>query len=211
MRMQYLATTAAFFLGVLATPLSAQVQAFGGPDDDRKASWVVFAEMKNGFTPHGAVAINYSQPKWKPEYDGMLATDKFRGQSHRLGKNWWTSLETTVAMDIGGSKIAAGSYYLGIQIDKDGAMSLLVIDAKAANQNGWLPFVASQWKTDLSCKLDLKQDAHESVQELMLISITADRTDHSKGTFSIRWGKHELSAAVNFHLPKPAPAEAKKG
>lgn len=190
-----------------ASSANAQVQSMGGPDTGRQASWVIFAEMQNGFTPHGAVMIQYGQPEWKDSYDAVLASGKFNGTTQRLGKNWWTSLDTTVAIEIGGTKIAAGSYYLGIQVAKDGSIGLLVIDAKASNQNGWLPFVASQWKSDIVCKLDLAKDAHEDVQQKMLIAIAADPKDSSKGTFSIRWGKHELRAAVAFHLPKP---EAKK-
>jgi len=195
----------------------AQVQSMGGPDTARQASWVIFAEMTNGFTPHGAVSINYSQPEWKDSYDAVLASGKFNGTAQRLGKNWWTSLDTTVALEIGGTKIEAGSYYLGIQVDKDGKMGLMVIDAKSSNQHGWLPFVAAQWKAVAVAPLELKKDAHKESQLKMLIAISADQADTSKGTFSIRWGKHELRAAVAFHLPKPEagkkqeePKDAKK-
>lgn len=211
MRMSHFVAALALVAGAFSAAANAQVQSMGGPDTGRQASWVIFAEMQNGFTPHGAVTIQYGQPEWKDSYDAVLASGKFNGTTQRLGKNWWTSLETTVAMEIGGTKIAAGSYYLGIQVAKDGSIGLLVIDAKASNQNGWLPFVASQWKSDIVCKLDLVKDAHEDVQQKMLIAISADKADPSKGTFSIRWGKHELRAAVAFHLPKKDAAEAKKG
>jgi hypothetical protein len=211
--LSFVLAASAFF----APSANAQVQSMGGPDTGRQASWVIFAEMENGFTPHGAVTIQYGQPEWKDSYDAVLASGKFNGTTQRLGRNWWTSLDTTVAIEIGGTKIEAGSYYLAIQASKDGAMSLLVIDAKMSNQKGWLPFVASQWKSDIVCKLDLMKDAHEDVQQKMLISIAADKADVSKGTFSIRWGKHELRAAVAFHLPKPEagkkqeePKDAKK-
>lgn len=211
MRIPHFVAALALVAGAFSAAANAQVQSMGGPDTGRQASWVIFADMSNGFTPHGGVAINYSQPEWQDSYDAAISSGKFNGTTQRLGKNWWTSLETTVAMEIGGTKIAAGSYYLGIQIAKDGSIGLLVIDAKASNQNGWLPFVASQWKSDIVCKLDLVKNAHEDVQQKMLIAIAADPKDSSKGTFSIRWGKHELRAAVAFHLPKKDAAEAKKG
>jgi len=187
----------------------AQVQSMGGPDTARQASWVIFAEMTNGFTPHGAVSINYSQPEWKDSYDAVLASGKFNGTAQRLGKNWWTSLDTTVALEIGGTKIEAGSYYLGIQVDKDGKMGLMVIDAKSSNQHGWLPFVAAQWKAVAVAPLELKKDAHKESQLKMLIAISADKADTSKGTFSIRWGKHELVAPVAFHLAAKKDGEKK--
>lgn len=192
---------AAFVAAVTFAPATtAQVQAMGGPDDGRKASTLIFAEMNGGFTPRGGVSINYSQPEWKAEYDAVLASGKFNGTNQRLGKNWWTSLDTTVALEIGGTKVAPGSYYLGLQIAKDGGVSLLVLDAKTANQHGWMPFVAAQWKSETVCKLDLHKDALKEVQGKMTIAITADEKDASKGKFSIQWGKHELSAAVAFHL-----------
>jgi hypothetical protein len=198
------ALAASFFLA----PAIAQIQTLGGPDADRKASMLIFAEMTNGFTPHGAVAINYSQPEWKADYDKVLASGKFNGTTQRLGKNWWTSLDTTIALEIGGTKVEAGSYFLGLQIGKDGAPSLLLIDAKSAMQHGWLPFVTADWKTDTVAKLELHKDALAESQAKMTIAITADKDDTSKGKLSIQWGKHELSAAVAFHMHGKGDAKA---
>lgn len=191
---------AALAASCFLAPATAQITSMGGPDKDRTATWVIFAEMTNGFTPHGAVSINYSQPEWKSDYDKVLASGKFNGTTQRLGKNWWTSLDTTVAMEIGGTKIEAGSYFLGLQIYKDGGVSLMVIDAKSAMQHGWLPFVTADWKTETICKLDLHKDALAESQAKMTIAITADKDDVSKGKLSIQWGKHELSAAVVYHV-----------
>ena len=40
----------------------------------------------------------------------------------------------------------------------------------------------------------------------MVIEITGDKKDPTTGKLSLRWGKHELSAPVKFHL-----AEVKDG
>jgi hypothetical protein len=44
----------------------------------------------------------------------------------------------------------------------------------------------------------------------MEIEITADKKDAATGKFSIRWGKHELSAPVKFHLAAKDATAPKK-
>lgn len=123
-------------------PARAQIQTFGGPDEDRMASTLIFADTSGGtFSPKGALSISYSQPDWQDKYTKVLESGKFNGTNQRLGKNWWTSFDTMTALEIGGTKIAAGTYYLGIHVDKEGKLHLMVIDTKTAITKGWTPFM----------------------------------------------------------------------
>ena len=62
--------------------------------------------------------------------------------------------------------------------------------------------------------LDDPRFGHDPVtlQQLarMEIEITADKNDPATGRFSIRWGKHELSAPVRFHFAGAKDATAPK-
>jgi len=67
--------------------------------------------------------------------------EKLQGSNYsRLGKNWWITFDTVGTLEIGGTKIDAGSYYLGLAVGKDGAFSLLVFDSQHAMKSGLLPY-----------------------------------------------------------------------
>src|SRR5712675_468024 len=159
------------------------------------------------------VSISYSQPNWQDSYNGML--EKLKGGNYtRLGKNWWTTFDTVGTLEIGGTKIEAGSYYLGLAVDKDGAFSLLVFDSRQAMKTGLLPFTTALYKGETKAEtkapLTLAKDSLKEVVVKMEIEITADKKDPATGKFSIRWGKHELSAPVKFHLAGAKDSTAPK-
>lgn len=190
--------TAAFAALCCTIPLFAQ-KAYGGPDPDRKASTMfVFGD---DFHAYAGASISYSQPQWNDKYNDMLPT--LKGKNARLGKNWWTSLDTIGAMEIAGTKIEAGSYFLGLHVDQDGNFHLLLLDAKKAMQGGVLPFHTDNLKADAKAPLTLAKDSLPATVEKMEIEISADKNDPSTGRFAIRWGKHELSAKVKLTLTPP--------
>jgi hypothetical protein len=198
MRFHFLAATFATLTFVPA--LEAQ-QISGGFDPDRKAS-TVFVSTDSSDTLAG-VSISYSPASWQDSYNAML--DQLKGSNYtRLGKSWWTTLDTIGALEIGGTKIEAGSYYLGLAVGKDGAFSLLIFDSKQAMKTGLLPFATALYRGDAKpetkAPLTLARDSLKEVVVKMEIEIAADKKDPATGKFSIRWGKHELSAPVKFHL-----------
>jgi hypothetical protein len=149
------------------------------------------------------VSISYSQPTWQDSYNGML--DGLKGSNYsRLGKGWWTTFDTVGLVEIGGTKIEAGSYYLGLAVGKDGAFSLLLFDSRQTMKKGLLPGSTPLYRGDASAEikapLTLAKDSLKEVVVKMEIEMTVDKQDPSSGKFSIRWGKHELSAPVKFDL-----------
>lgn len=185
-------------------------QLVGGPDPDRKASTVfVFTDS---FEALAGVSISYSQPKWQDTYNGQLK--ELKGNYTRLGKNWWTTLDTVGMLEIGGTNIEAGSYYLGLAVDEDAAFSLLIFDSKQAMKSGLLPFSTALYEgkatAEIKAPLTLAKDSLKEVVVKMEIEIAADKNDPAHGALSIRWGKHELSAPVKFHLAGAKDATAPK-
>jgi hypothetical protein len=141
----------------------------------------------------------------------MIDSAEFKGSNQRLGKNWWTSLETYAALDIGGAKIPAGNYYLGIHVDAQGKFYLLVIDAKTAIAKSYTPFMPQDWQTDIKVPLTLARNSLKEVAQKMEIELSADKAKPASGKFAIRWGKHELSAPVTFQIGNASEASADKG
>jgi len=206
MRLPHLA---ALLAALLFVPTLQAQKVFGGPDPDRKASTVfVFNDASETLA---GVSIGYTQATWQDSYDGMLGTSQ--GNYTRLGKNWWTSFDTVGTLEIGGTKIEAGSYYLGLANGTDGAFSLLLFDSKLAMKTGLLPFATTLYRGEVKAEAKVpltlaKNSLKESVAK-MEIEIAADKGG-ATGKFSIRWGKHELTAPVKFHLGEAKSVVAPK-
>lgn len=195
----------------LASLVPAQVQVFGGAGTRHSSTVLVFGE---GFAVKAGLCIQNGQPVWKDEFNDAKVFDKyldtFKGKLLRLGKDWWTTFDTSVTVTIGGTEIPAGSYYLGLSYERDGSLQLVVIDAAKAMKNGEMPFVAERWTVAYKAPLTLKKDAAKEVVKEMTVDLIADKDDPSKATFQIAWGKHLLVGDVKITLAGAAEASGDK-
>ncbi len=184
---------AALCAAAAAPAQGMQIYHFEGP---RHATNVVLfsSEMAAGVT------VVHGQPAWKDEYTGMLGM--LKGKTHRLGKDLWTTLMTSAAIDIGGVKVAPGCYCVGLHCDEDGAFSLAMMDATKAMKKGLMPFGPQTWKPELTAPVKLNKDALEKPMDKMVMSLKGDRDDRMQGTFTIAWGPHTLTAPIKIHAPK---------
>ena len=193
MRTAFLAAFAALSLTLSAT--AQKIQVFGGAAERASSSLVLFGE-----NVMAGVTLTYGQPAWQPEYDTML--DKLKGRLNRLGKDMWTTLLTTVPLELGGAKVEAGSYVVGLMCDKDGKFHLALLDATKAAKAGTLPFGQQTWTPDVLCPLTLNKDGAKEAAEKMTMTLAADAKDPSNGTFTLAWGKHTLTGALKLQLAK---------
>jgi hypothetical protein len=193
MRTAFLAAFAAFSLSLSA--VAQKIQVFGGAAERASSSLVLFGENLMA-----GVTVTYGQPAWQPEYDTML--DKLKGRLNRLGKDMWTTLLTTVPLELGGAKVEAGSYVVGLMCDKDGKFHLALLDATKAAKAGTLPFGQQTWTPDVLCPLTLNKDGAKEAAEKMTMTLAADAKDPSNGTFTLAWGKHTLTGALKLQLAK---------
>ena len=181
----------ALLAAALSVPAVAQVQVFGG-NAPRMASTRIF--FQNG--PVGMVCVQYGQPEWKDEYDAMA--DKLKGKRMRLGKDFWTTLNTSVPLTVGATKVAPGSYYLGLECDAEGGFHLLVLRAENSDKQGWAPFMPDAWKPDYACAME--KGVSQSSATRMTMDLASDAKDPANMKFSINWGKHVLSVPVVAQL-----------
>ena len=171
----------------------AQLQALGGTAPRMAATRLFFAPQ---FQLKGMVCVQYGQPAWKAEYDAMI--DKLKGKQLRLGKDFWTTLNTSVALDIGGTAVPAGAYYLGLTCGADGAFSLALLHAEAADKAGYAPFLADAWKIDLTAPM--KHATGDKQVDAMTMDLNADDKEPTQLTFVVSWGKHTLSVPVKAKI-----------
>jgi hypothetical protein len=174
-------------------PQAAQLQAFGGSAPRMAATRLFFAP---GFQLKGMVCVQYGQPAWKAEYDAMV--DKLKGKQLRLGKDFWTTFNTTVALDVGGTAVPAGAYYLGLTCGADGAFSLALLHAEAADKAGFAPFAADAWKIDLTAPM--KHATGDKQVDAMTMDLNVDEKDPTLLTFVVSWGKHTLSVPMKAKI-----------
>src|SRR6185436_12892626 len=84
---------AAIVVAALVLP-AQELQVFGGTAPRMAATRLFFGPQ---FSLKGMVCVQYGQPTWKPEYDAKL--ESLKGKNLRLGKDFWTTFNTSVAVD----------------------------------------------------------------------------------------------------------------
>ena len=81
-------------------------------------------------------------------------------------------------------------------------------------KSGLLPSTTALYrgnaKAEFTAPLTFARNSLKELVAKMEIEITADKNDAATGRFSIRWGKHELSAPVRFHFAGAKDATAPK-
>lgn len=188
---------AAFAALFLALPSTAQkVQGAAGGAMRNETRMMVFTP---DFSVFAMASLTHGQPEWKAEYDGML--DKLKGKINRLGKDWFTTLITSSEFEIGGAKIAPGSYVIGLHCDDAGKFALALMDSTKAMKANISPF-ATDWKPEIVCPLTLNKDVAKDVVQKMTMAFDAKDGSTGEGTFTIAWGRHTLTAPCRLHAPK---------
>lgn len=195
--------TAALLAALSFALASPAQQITSGPEPDRKAFAVTVQTAEPVVLAN--VAISYGAARWRDEYSAALP--QLRGNNYsRIGVGWWTTIDTIGAIEIGGVRIEAGSYYAGLRVDSSGAFSLLLFDSKRAMQQRLLPFSTPLYtgaaQPDLAVPLTFAQDASAKDSASTLeIAIATSAQEPTKGTLALRWGPHEATAPVRLQLP----------
>jgi hypothetical protein len=197
MRLPRPALTALTALAALAFTLPAaaqKVQVFGGNGQRATTTQIVFGDGLMG-----GISIDHGQPVWKDSYDGMR--QQLKGRLLRLGSNWWSTLTTSFPLDLGGTRIPAGSYLLGLTCDKDGRFALALVEATKALRAGAMPFPIDKqgtmnWQPDYQAPLELRENVADTVVERMTMTLQFADGDIARGSYTLAWGRHELVASL---------------
>jgi hypothetical protein len=186
-------------LAALCFALPATAQALKGAAASSQRAETRMMVYTEDFKQFAMASITHGQPEWKAEYDNQI--DTLKGKVNRLGKDWWTTLITSSDFEIGGTTLPAGSYVVGLHCDQDGKFALAFMDSTAAMKKGVTPFTPD-WKPEHTAPMTLNKGTAKDSVAKMTMTMEADKATAGKGTLTIAWGKHTLTAPVMLHAPK---------
>ena len=190
-----------FFLA-LCTMLSAQqkktgIEAYGDADpNDRGYDRVLYWDQQKDAAA-GEFSIHYGRPVWKKEYEDAAKFDGMtKGKTWRLGKDFWTVLDTNLPLKIGGKQIAVGSYYLGLFRSADGATwSLALIDPAKARAGRLDAFEIN--KAPIQLKIPMTEEkASGAMAQKLSIKFSYPKENPKDVTMRVTWGKLQLKAPI---------------
>jgi len=202
MRIRLLVTGAMLFCWLQATAQQRpKVVAEGGTPDDRASARVLYWNTQtNG--PAGQFDIDYGRPVWKKEYDDSARFDAMtKGKVWRMGSNYWTLLDTQLPLVIGGKKVPAGFYFLGLHRSTQGAeWSLAFIDATRARKERLDAFLMEKAPVEFEAPMSIAQA--ETRAEKLTITLSYPKTDINHVTLRVAWGNLLLSAPIEVSVPE---------
>ena len=145
----------------------------------------------------GQFAIDYGRPVWKAAYDDPAKFDAAtKGKTYRLGSNWWTTLDTQVPIKVGGTDVAVGSYFLGLERSQEaGAWSLVFIDPAKVREMRLDAFQIE--RAPALFKILMTAEPPTAQNEKLTITLSYPKENPKKVKLTIAWGKLQLSAPVD--------------
>lgn len=170
------------------------VQAYT-PTTERRSARVAFFSQKGS---PGQLCIDYGPVAWKAEYDKAIDSPKLVGKKWRLGCDFWTTLDSSLDLQIGGVLVPAGYYYLTATSLGGGKFVLGVHDAAAVKQQHLDAYVADQIEGGI--EVPLSHAAADDVADQLRIAIELVDGKHTEGALKIHFGGHELTAPVKIKL-----------
>lgn len=178
---------------LLSSFAQAQVVTFGGDGKRESSSIFFFDQGAQKFV--GSLELSYSAPVWKDEYNGMIKSKK-QG-TMRLGKDGWTRFVNGMPIMIGGVKLPAGSWCLGLAKQENG-FSLMVLSAAMVQKKKIPSWETANQISDINIPLTHSQV--ESCADTLSMTLQKNGKDVTKPSFVLRWGKHKFTAAIQAKI-----------
>lgn len=148
----------------------------------------------------GQIALDYSPVPWQAKYEAAFAAGKLRGTKWRLGSDFWTSLDTSVDLVIGGVKVPAGYYYVTAEQRDEQSFVLALHDASAVKKLHLDAFECQKLQGGI--ELPMQHVGGKDVAAHLEITLAADEKPNDHGSLTVRFGGHVLTATIAATLGK---------
>jgi hypothetical protein len=189
-------------IALASIPLSAAPppQQDGGPfiQDEPRAMARVAYFNQSGL--QGEYLIEYGKPAWKAEYDDAKKWGELtRGKRLRLGRDWWTSLNTFCPLTLSEKvELKPGEYFLALECSDKGEWSLVAMDPEPLRKSRFDAFGTEQTKGGTKAALRHEETKESAAQ--LAIRFIQDEKDKRLQTLEIRFGRHRLTTSVQPKL-----------
>ncbi len=145
-----------------------------------------------------ALFINYGPVAWKDEYQKQAESQALVGKRWRLGSDFWTTLDTNVAVTIGATRFEPNAYYLTLEKNAEGQVLLTVLDSADVRKQKLDAFQSAQTKGGISVPLTAVKDAPAASE--LTISLASDPANPATGKITIAFGPHTFEAPLQVHF-----------
>lgn len=182
---------------------AAKVRSSGDESERQAASMFFYSQTDNSVEVYGFMELTYGSAPWKDEYADALENAK-PGQRFRIGSNFWATFDSNIAFEADGKTLAAGAYYLALEITAAGEASLVFLDPVETRKHKTYPFQTDRTKGGTLAKLEWKEN--EQLAKTLKVSLLAEDSEHpEKVALILRFGHQELRLALTAKLEtKPA-------
>jgi len=144
----------------------------------------------------GQLSIEYGAVPWQKKFAKMVGSESSMNRKWRLGADFWTSLDTSVAMKAAGVKVPAGYYYLTLE-QREAGFVLALHDAAAVKKQKLDGFVAHRLKGGIEIPMQHKDDAEVAANLHIEVALTEGQ---DQGQWRIAFGPHLLTAKTKIDL-----------
>jgi len=195
----FLATLLLSPLVVHAQSQKPELVAEDGGVQERGSSRVLYWNPRAD-TALGQFAFDYGRPVWKKEYEDPAKFDAMtKGKVWRFGKDFWTSLDTQLALKIGGREVAPGCYYLALHRSPDGTTwSLAFIDPAKVRKSRLDAFQIERAPIEFRIPMALEQTGE--VAEKLTVTLAYAKEKPKDVRLRIAWGKIRLVVPIQVSV-----------
>jgi hypothetical protein len=148
----------------------------------------------------GQVSVEHAAVPWNDAHAAVVGTEKILGRKWRLGANFWTSLDASLPLAIGGVEVPAGYYYLTLEQRAADTFVLALHDAAAVRKTKLDAFQADQLQGGI--EVPMQHETGDEVADRLAITLAVEKGKNDKGTLRIAFGPHTLTAGVAVDLAK---------
>lgn len=177
-----------------AKPPTAEARVFQ-QQGERRASRVFW--FSRAGSP-GQVSVSYGGVAWKDSYAEDAKSKEFENRRWRLGKDFWTTIDSNLPMTIGTTAVPVGYYYLTLEKKSNGDFVLALNDPAVVKKTKLDAFQADQTKGGI--EVVLKHETMPESSPKLDIAFSSDADDSSKGALTIKFGPNKLTAPVTYQF-----------
>lgn len=154
----------------------------------------------DGKVSPGQLHLDWGKVGWDDAFDAKLGSGELDGRRWRFGKDFWTSLDASDDVDLGGVTIPAGLHFLALERTPDGRDVLVVLDPEKVRAHSFDPSVAHLTRFVGGTEIELRHRRVDPVAETLRLEFVPSEDVVTEGEFRVRFGPHEWTAPYVVHV-----------